>query len=70
LEASEVAREVNARIRELCVRLDPEREEPVAFLCECGCLGLGGDPAYVLLTPAEYDAGRGGPLVADGHPPD
>jgi hypothetical protein len=68
VDASEVARQVNARIRELCARLDPERIEPVAFLCECGCVALPGTLAYVALTPAEYDALGGAPIYAQGHP--
>lgn len=68
MDASEVARQVNARIRELCGRLDPERIEPVAFLCECGCISLPGGLAYLALTPADYDARAGRPLYAPGHP--
>jgi|GEM_PF-5522620 len=68
MDASEVARQVNARIRELCARLDPERAEPVAFLCECGCVTFPGSLAYVALTPAEYDARGRTPLYAPGHP--
>lgn len=68
MDASEVARQVNARIRELCARLDPERAEPVAFLCECGCVTFPGRLAYVALTPAQFDDLRGAPLYAAGHP--
>lgn len=68
MDASEVARQVNARIRELCGRLDPERTEPVAFLCECGCVSFPGSLAYVALTPAEYDALGGQAIYAPGHP--
>jgi hypothetical protein len=68
MDASEVAREVNARIRELCARLDPERIEPVAFLCECGCVTLPGEIAFIALTPADYDARAEQPLYAPGHP--
>jgi hypothetical protein len=68
VDASEVARQVNARIRELCARLDPERVEPVAFLCECGCITFPGSLAYLALTPAEYDALDGKALYAPGHP--
>ena len=68
MDASEVARQVNARIRELCARLDPERTEPVAFLCECGCVTFPGGLAYLALTPAEYDALGGQPIYAAGHP--
>jgi len=67
LDAGEVARQVNTRIRELCARLDPDRTEPVAFICECGCLTFRGELAYVGLTPAEYDALGGEPLYAPGH---
>lgn len=67
LDAGEVARQVNTRIRELCARLDPDRTEPVAFICECGCLTLRGELAYVALTPAEYDALGGAALYAPGH---
>lgn len=68
MDAGEVARQVNTRIRELCGRLDPERKEPVAFVCECGCLTFRGELAYVALTPAQYDALGGAPLYAPGHP--
>lgn len=69
MDASDLARDVNARIRELCARIDAERSVPTAFLCECGCLELGDALAHVVLTPAEYDARRGeGPLLAPGHP--
>jgi hypothetical protein len=67
VDAGEVARQVNTRIRELCARLDPERSEPVAFVCECGCLTFRGALAYVPLTPAAYDALAGAPLYAPGH---
>lgn len=69
MDASELAREVNARIRELCARIDPERSVPTAFLCECGCIESGATLGHVVLTPAEYDARRDeGPLLATGHP--
>jgi hypothetical protein len=67
LDAGEVARQVNTRIRELCARLDPDRTEPVAFICECGCLGSRGELAYVALTPAEYDGLDGAAIFAPGH---
>jgi hypothetical protein len=67
MDASDLAREVNARIRELCARLDPERAIPTAFLCECGCLAFGRELAHVVLTPAEYDDRTGEPLLAPGH---
>jgi hypothetical protein len=60
MDAAEVAHEVNARIRGLAQRFDAEREQPVAFLCECGCF------AFVPLTVAQYDA-TDGPVTATVH---
>jgi hypothetical protein len=60
MDAAEVAREVNARIRELAELYALGQELPLAFLCECGCFTL------VPLTIAEYD-GRAGPVAAPVH---
>jgi hypothetical protein len=62
MDAGEVAREVNERIRELARRFEAGRELPVAFLCECGCF------TFVPLTIDEYDA-LDGPVSAPVHGP-
>ena len=60
MNAAEVAKEVNVRIRVLADRFDAERELPVAFLCECGCF------AFVPLTVAQYDS-MDSPVTAAVH---
>jgi hypothetical protein len=54
-----LARETNARIRQLAKSLRDER--PVGFFCECGCMEI------ALATIAEYDV-AGGAWV-EGHQP-
>jgi hypothetical protein len=60
MDAAEVAREVNGRIRELAARTTAGDELPVVFLCECGCF------TFVPLTLADYDE-RDGPVAAPAH---
>lgn len=55
LAAAAVAQEANAAIRQMAESLDAvaDNTKPVAFLCECGCLG------FVEATVPEYDAAGG-----------
>jgi hypothetical protein len=64
-EAAEVARQVNATIYEMTTRLDElvRSEEPVGFLCECGCL------AIAPVTVVDYEA-SGGAWLAEHKPSD
>jgi hypothetical protein len=63
LEAIEVARQVNAVIYEMTAQLDQivRSEEPVGFLCECGCL------AIAPVTAVDYLA-FGGAWLAEHEP--
>jgi hypothetical protein len=65
IEAEELARQVNAVIYEMTARLNElvRSEEPVGFLCECGCL------AIASVTVDEYDA-SGGAWLPEHKPSD
>jgi hypothetical protein len=59
--AAAIARQTNAYIREMAERLDAvaRGEQPVGFICECGCMGI------VEATPTEYASADG--ALVEGH---
>jgi len=61
VDARAVAHEINERIRALAVSFGTP-EEPVDFLCECGCF------EWVRVAPAVLDELGEQPLLAPGHP--
>ena len=64
MHADALARQVNAKIRELAEKFATFglEDEPLNLLCECGCFSI-----VKSATLQEYDALDGRPLLVEGH---
>lgn len=65
IELSHIPPGPNKRVNDDRLRIFPDPERPIAFVCECDdpeCLRT------VILTPQEYHALAGAPVLHESHP--